>query len=208
MRRAGAACLLLSAALLPGCAGSLLKTRLPAVATYRLDCADCVPESAPGARIDADLAVLRPRVRAGLDSERIAVLYPDRRQDHYADAAWNGSLPVVLQDLLVEAFRRQGAFRSVDADAAPLAARYWLAIRVVDFQAEYAAEGPPVAHVHFVGEIGEAGAGAGRVIANLDAEVRRPAAANRLGEVVAAFDAATDAALHTLVARSVAAIRP
>jgi len=30
----------------------------------------------------ADLAVLRPRVRKGLETDRIAVLYPDRRLDY------------------------------------------------------------------------------------------------------------------------------
>ena len=169
------------------------------------------PEAAP--ELPVDLTVLRPRVRTGLDTDRIAVLYPDRRLSYLADARWSGPLDEVVQDLALQAFRAHAALRNVHADASSFGGGYWLEIEVADFQAEYSARpgeaggidsGAPVVHVHLLGVLG--GSGDRSVLGHFEANERRPAAENRLGAIVEAYDQAVDAALAHLVAETAAAV--
>src|ERR1700730_1911264 len=95
------------------CTGSLFQSKAVPPSIYLLSAppgttaaASSPPAPAPPP-LAADLAVLKPRVRAGLDTDRIAVLYPDRRLDYFADARWSGSLDDVMQDLTVQAFRNR-----------------------------------------------------------------------------------------------------
>ncbi len=95
--------------------------------------------------------MIRPRVRAGLDTDRIAALYPDRRLEYFADARWSGPLDEVIQQLVVQQFHATANLRNVSVEASVFASNYWLEIEVADFQAEYsAAAAPPVVHVHFL----------------------------------------------------------
>jgi len=90
--------------------------------------------------------VIRPRVRAGLDTDRIAALYPDRRLEYFADARWSGPLDEVIQQLVVQQFHATANLRNVSVEASVFASNYWLEIEVADFQAEYSAgAAPPVA---------------------------------------------------------------
>ncbi len=184
-------CSALLALALAGCTGSLFSTHLPPPSVYLLQSA--VDRGAPPP-IAAELAVLKPRVRTGLDSEHIAVLYADRRLDYFATAAWSGPLDRVVQDLAVESLRRRATLRGVEADTSPFAARYWLEIRVSDFQAEYAPAGSaPTVHVRLLARLGESGDR--RVLADFEADVHRPVADDRLTAIVEAFNRAADEAL-------------
>jgi ABC-type uncharacterized transport system auxiliary subunit len=189
---------------LAGC-GSLFHSSAPALTTYQLS----VEPKAAAAPIAADLAVLDPRVRTGLDNDRIAALYPDRRLDYFAAVRWPGPLDEMLQDLTLQAFRGAAALRNVDTDASAFASGYWLEIDVVDFQAEYpdtrASDGEaPTVHVHLVGRIG--GAGDRRLLGEVDAETRQRAASNRVTAIIQAFNEATDAALAKIVAETTATL--
>jgi ABC-type uncharacterized transport system auxiliary subunit len=187
---------------LAGC-GSLFHSNAPAFTTYQLSVTP-KPVAAP---IAADLAVLATRVRSGLDNDRIAALYPDRRLDYFAAARWAGPLDEMLQDLTLQAFRGASALRNVDTDASAFASGYWLEIDVVEFQAEYPdtrAGGPPTVHVHLVGRIG--GAGDRHLLGEFDAETRRAAASNRLTAIVEAYNQAADAALAKIVAETSAVL--
>ena len=65
------------AAALGACTGSFFKSSAPPTSTYLLS---VKPDAQAGAvAIPADLTVLMPRVRTGLDNDRIAALYPDRQ---------------------------------------------------------------------------------------------------------------------------------
>ena len=196
---------LLSTLTLAAC-GSLFHSSAPATTTYQLSVA---PEPA-AAPLAADLTVLAPRVRSGLDSDRIAALYPDRRLDYFAAARWSGPLDEMVEDLTVQAFRRAAALRNVDTDASPFESGYWLEIDVVEFQAEYpntraGADEAPTVHVHLVGRIGAAGDR--RLLGQVDADARQPAAANRLTAVVEAYDRAAGAALSKVVTEATEALR-
>jgi ABC-type uncharacterized transport system auxiliary subunit len=198
-----------------GCTGSLFQSKTPALATYLLS-ADLSPGS-PGAAgaatplagplksVAADLAVQRPRVRAGLETDRIAVLYPDRRLDYFADARWSGPLDQVVQDLTVQAFETGAHLRTVAAESSEFPSGYWLEMQVAEFQAEYAAAGAaPTVNVHLLARLGAAGDR--RVMATFDALARRSAADNRLSDIVDAYERAADSALGQIVAEATRAL--
>ena len=194
-----------------GCAGSLFKTEVAPPTMYLLSIAPPPAAAASGSVREADppfdLAVLKPRVRAGLDTDRIAALYPDRRLDYFADARWSGPLDEVIQDLVVQAFHSRAGLRNVSGDASAFASAYWLEIEVADFQAEYADGGsPPNVHVHFLARIGSSGER--RIIARFEASARQPAAANRLSAIVDAYDRAANEALMQIAAGCAAALAP
>ncbi len=105
---------------LAACAGSLFKNKAAPPTMYML-VGDAAARRRPIRRGDqhlpADLAVLRPRVRAGLDTDRIAALYPDRHMEYFADVRWSGPLDEVLQDLAVQQFHVNPGLRNVSAES-------------------------------------------------------------------------------------------
>ena len=189
---------LLGGLLLAGCTGSLLQSKAPPKTVYLLS----VPGSAAAGEVSVDLAVREPRVRAGLDTDLIAVLYPDRRLDHIAGARWSGPLDAVVQDLALQAFRTGTPGHSVAAEGSAAASGYWLELDVLDFQAEYPpGDAMPGVHVHLAARVVRAADR--RVLGRFDADERAPAAANRVSDIVAAFDQAAGAALDQIVAGTV-----
>jgi cholesterol transport system auxiliary component len=188
---------------LAGCGGSLFQTKAAPPALYLLSAQPAPPAAGTHvARISADLAVLKPRVRAGLDTDRIAALYPDRRLEYFAAARWSGPLDEVIQQLAVQQFRASAGFRSVSVDASVFASDYWLEIEVTNFQAEYsAAAAAPVVHVDFLARVG---ASADRhVLATLEANAEQAASDNRLSAIVDAYNRAADKALAEIIAGTV-----
>jgi cholesterol transport system auxiliary component len=185
---------------LAACGGSLFRSNAPPVSTYQLS----VKSGHPGAEIPADLAVLMPRVRPGLDTDRIAALYSDRRLDYFAGARWSGPLDEVLQDLTLQAFRADAHLRNVHTDASAFNSGYWLEIDVADFQAEYSGvesqgeSGAPTIHVRLLGRVGAAGDR--NVLGQFEADARQPATDNRLAAIVEAYNQAADTALAKIVA--------
>ena len=206
---------LLSILGLAGCGASLFQSRTPVPSVYLLSASGAPPGAAPAAAPAADLAVLKPRVRTGLDTDLIAVLYPDRRLDYFAAARWSGPLDEVIQDLAVQAFRTRSRLRDVHTDASAFGRAYWLEIDVADFQAEYAAGAAdgagaadsavaPTVHVHLLARVGSSGDR--RVLGLFDADRRQPAAQNRLTAIVEAYNQAVDAALGQIVDDTVATL--
>ena len=99
------ASLFVAAAMTLTACGSLFSSKEPAPSLYLLS----VSPGQAGAEIAADLSILRPQVRSGLDTDRIAVLYADRRLDYYAVARWSAPLDEVVQDLALQSFVRTRA---------------------------------------------------------------------------------------------------
>jgi ABC-type uncharacterized transport system auxiliary subunit len=197
---------------LNACTGSLFQSKTTPPTIYLLSAG--VPTGAPAvlasggpaadgpaSEIPLDLAVLKPRLSAGLESDRIAVLYPDRRLDYFADARWNGPLSEVLQDLAVQEFHTRAALRTVSGDASVFASAYWLEIEVTAFQAEYtSAMAAPTVHVHLRARLG--GSRDRHILGQFVANTEQRAAENRLGSIVDAFARAADAALSEIVVRA------
>jgi len=182
---------------LAACVGSLFKNKIAPPTMYALSATPKpAPADPPGAAASSrvDLAVLKPHVRTGLDTDRIAALYPDRHMDYFADVRWSGPLDEVLLDLAVQEFHANAALRNVRADASVFASTYWLEIEVIDFQAEYSpAGGAPTVHVLLQARLGNAADR--RILARFEPDVREAAADNRMSAIVDAYNRAADKAL-------------
>ena len=191
------------------CTGSLFQSKAAPPTIYVLSAKPASADgaagtpgpAAPGAEIPVDLAVLKPRVRTGLETDRIAVLYPDRRLDYFADARWSGTLGEVLQDLAVQEFHFHAQLHTVSGDTSVFASAYWLEIEVTDFQAEYGSgAAAPIVRVHFLARLGRS---ADRLIlGQFEASAQQPATENRLTAIVDAYAHAADAAMMDLVAQA------
>jgi cholesterol transport system auxiliary component len=184
-----------AALLAAGCAG--LHSSEQATQVYTLEPA----WPATPARVTATvtLQVPRPLAAPGLDTNRIALTRGAQRLDYYAASSWPGPLPDFLQSLALDALRASGRFRAVQADTVAFAADQVLQIEVRRCQAEYAGDGPPVAHVQLVATLGQRSDRS--LIAGVSAESTAPAAENRMQAVVAAFQRALSEALGQLVAQ-------
>jgi cholesterol transport system auxiliary component len=145
------------------------------------------------------LAIARPVAASGLDTDRIAVLRADGRFDAFSASRWAGNLPDVLQTALIDTQRASGSWRAVFADTAPFSTEQLLQIEVRQFQAEYGASGPPVVHVTLEGTLGQRSKR--EVLRTLHAESRVSAKEDRMGPVIAAFNAALADALVQLRAQ-------
>jgi cholesterol transport system auxiliary component len=196
---------MISSLALTACGGSFFQSKAPPTAAYLLS----VSPAPAGAEIPADLAVLKPRVQTGLDTDLIAALYPDRRLDYFAGARWSGRLDEVMQDLVLQAFRVRANLRNVHAGVSAFGGGYWLEIDVADFQAEYSANlgagemAAPTIHVRLWGRVGGPDR---RMLGRFEADVRQPASDNRLAAIVAAYNAAADTAMAKIVEDTAAAL--
>lgn len=195
---------------LAGC-GSLFKNQTAPPTMYWLSAAQppgaaaqVGPADAAGVPL-ADLAVLKPRVRAGLDTDRVAALYPDRRLEYFADVRWSGPLDEVLQDLAVQTLHSHPGMRNVSSDISAFPSAYWLEIEVVDFQAEYGApDAAPTIHVHLLARVGNS---ANRhILGRFEPDVREAAAANRMSAIVDAYNHAAGKALNEIAVAAGAAL--
>jgi cholesterol transport system auxiliary component len=192
-------CLALALCLTIGGCGGLTR-EAPAPISYRLT----APEIAAGEPLPADLLVAVPTAAPGLEGERIAASYPDRRLDYYAGARWGAELPAVVQSLLVESFRGSGRLRAVQGASAPFRVSHVLQVEVVRFEARYSGSGAPTVNVTLAATLGRRQGGV--VLGSFTASAEVPATADRLGAIAAAFDAAWGSAATELVARTLDAV--
>ena len=203
--------LLLALLPLAGC-GSLSKNKAAPPTMYWLSATPPAGAAEPQAaaadepKRRGDLAVLKPRVRAGLDTDRVAALYPDRRLEYFADVRWSGPLDEVLQDLAVQEFHSQPGLRNVSTDLSAFPSAYWLEIEVVDFQAEYTApNAAPTVHVHLLAQIGSS---ADRhILGRFEPDVHQAAAANRMSAIIDAYNRAAGNALAEIAAGAASALK-
>jgi ABC-type uncharacterized transport system auxiliary subunit len=193
---------LLAVLLAAGCASGAFESDQPYQQLYVLAGS---PAQATPPTLPVDLSVAQPQVRPGLDTDRIAVLYPDRRLDYFAASRWGGPTDAVVQSLLVESLRNSAGLRSVQGDVSTFVPEYILQTEITDFQAEYTGEGAiPEVHVQFIVTVGRLMDG--RPLASFVAEARVPAESNNLRAVVAAFEKASQQAASTVVEQTRSAV--
>lgn len=185
---------------LPGC-GSLLESSMPAIQSYVLR----LPErSAPAATVTsgATVRVRRPEPGPGLDSDRIALLRSDQRFDFYTASRWAAPAPDIVEDVILDRLRGSGLFSSVFDDASPYLPQYELRCGLSRFESDYTSEGSragggaPTAQVALDCTFGRHRDRA--LLANFTARGSARAADDRLGAIVAAFEAAATAAMTEL----------
>lgn len=193
---------LLAVLLATGCASGAFESDQPYQQLYVLAGS---PAQATAPTLPVDLSVAQPQVRPGLDTDRIAVLYPDRRLDYFAASRWGGPTDAVVQSLLIESLRNGAGLRSVQGDVSTFAPEYVLQTEVTDFQAEYTDGGNvPQVHVQFIVTVGRLMDR--RPIASFVAAASVSAESNNLSAVVAAFEKASQQAATTVVEQTRSAV--
>ena len=191
-------------ALMAGCSGFHSNEAAPQI--YVL-AAPAPPAGAVASAIDtagagshsATLQVLRPLAAPGLDTDQIALVRDAQRLDYYAASNWPAPLPDLLQTLAVDALRAAGHFRAVQPDATAFAADQVLQIEIRHCEVEYSTDGTPTVHVQLLATLGQRSDRA--LLESVSAESSKPAAANRMQSVIAAFQDAVGDALNQLAAR-------
>ena len=162
--------------------------------------------AAEGTATGASVRVGRPVAGPGLDTPRIMLVQADHRMNFFADSRWPAATPDLIGALTVQTLRGSGVWPSVEDTSSPFPSNYLLQIAVRRFEADYAA-GTEAPEVHVVLDC-IVGRREGReVIATFVASGSAQAAANRLGEVVSAFEQATGLALQTLSQQTAQAVR-
>ncbi len=156
------------------------------------------------AAVTGVLSVMRPVVQPGLDLDRIAVIRASNELHYYASSRWGETLPRVLSSLLVESLAgAQGFGTVVAAERAAVPSDYELLLTVRRFEAQEAGRGAPTAQVKI--ECLLAAGNPRRVLGRCDTEISEPAAANRMGEIVAALERAAQKAIAEIRTKAVAA---
>ena len=194
-------------AVLPGC-GSLLETTMPAPQAYVLRLAPrtvAVQAANPGS-----LLVQRPEAGPGLASENIALLRSGQRFDFYAASRWAAPAPDLVESVLVDQLRATGLFAAVFDDSSPYAPTYNLRCGMRRFEADYTSGGnSPTVQVALDCTFGRHRDRA--LLASFTAQGSAAVSEDRLGAVVAGFEAATAAAVAEMerqVAEALASEKP
>lgn len=156
-------------------------------------------QATQGAKVDWALSIALPDASAGLDSQRIAILRPPANMDYYADAEWPDHLPVLVQNILLQAFEESGRIEAVAPDTDGVRADYILSTDLRDFEARYdQPDGVPVAVVRIGARL--VGAVKRNIAGHFDAAEEVPASQNSVEAAVAALDEALARALAKIVA--------
>lgn len=189
---------------LTGCStGSLFDSDTPVPQNYVL--APAPAASADASPAPVDVAITRPDLAPGLDTDRIAVLN-ERQLDYYRGVRWGSRAIEMIQTLVVDSLEDQRLFRSVTPEQTRVAGDYVLDLQVRDFQAEYTASATaPTVHIALVGRLIRVIDR--KLVATVSADAKTQANEDRLREVLAAFERTSHEAildLGTQVSRVIA----
>lgn len=185
-----------------GCVSGAFDSELPPQHVYVLS--PLPAENPEGGPLTIGLTVARPTARPGLDTDRIALLQPDRRLDYYAGARWGAETPAVLQDLLIQSLRNTRRLSTVQGELSPFVSEYVLQMDIADFQAEYGAGANPVVHVSLVCTVGRVRDR--KPLADFTASATAAASENTLTATVEAFEAASQQAAKVAVSETLNAL--
>ncbi len=114
------------------------------------------PRSGFGAglpRVQWNLEVPAPISPQGLNTARIALRRSTVTLEYYAGVNWVDIAPEMVQTLLIQSFENSGAIAGVTRDATRVRPDYLLLTELRDFQADYDAAGPPLAHVRIMARL-------------------------------------------------------
>jgi len=167
--------------------GGLLETTIPPPQTYLLRLP--ARAGASGAPASGSVRVQRPEAGPGLNTDHIVLLRSERRLDVYSAARWAEAAPDLLESIMVDQLRGSGLFTAVFDDATPYAPKYNLRCGLTRFEADYTGGRNPTVQVTLDCTFGRHRDRA--LLGNFIASGSAVANDDRLGDVVAAFEAAT-----------------
>jgi len=152
------------------------------------------------------LIVDTPTAAAHLNSGRIALQMTPTSSDYYARSAWIDRAPLMVQTRAIESFENTRRIVGVGRDPVAVRANYVLQTELREFQAEYFHGGAPIAHVRVIA----------RLVRMPDRQIVGAAAfarcyrakADKIPDVVKAFDEALGSVLKRLVAWTLTAAPP
>jgi len=193
----------LAATALAGCSGGL-HSDSPATQVYVLR-ASPHPQAATKTPT-ASIHVSRPMAGPGLDSDHIVLVQPDHKMSYYVASRWPADLPAVVESLAADTLRTSGEWATVQDSGSAFASDYMLQIVIRRFEADYSdGSGAPKVRVVLDCTVGRR---AGReVIGSFVAEGSAAAAANRLADVVGAFEDAANHALSDIAVHTAQAVQ-
>lgn len=194
---------MLSLSLAAGCTG-LFHSSSKAEQTYFLR-ATATPVAA-GTPLPAALRVGAPGANPGLDTTHIVLVQPDHRMGVYAGSRWPAPAPALVGALTVQTLRASGDWASVQDAASPFPSDFLLQLTLRRFEADYGSEAAaPEVHVVLDAVLGRRNAS--DVVGSFEVTGTATASANRMGEVVSAFEQATNLALAALAQQTLTLVR-
>lgn len=191
-----------------GCSG--LRSHAPATQVYMLRAAP--PVQAGSAQSDAaptpasSLRVQRPLAGPGLSSDHIVLVQSDHRMSFYQGSRWPADLPDVVEALAVDTLRTAGNWTTVQDSSSAFTSEYLLQIVIRSFEADYT-NGSEAPEAHVVLDCSVGRRTSREVLMSFVAQGSATARANRLSEVVAAFEVASAQALAIVAERSAQALQ-
>ena len=154
--------------------------------------------------VDWQLVLETPTADAGLNTTRVALQRSPFRLEYFARSSWTDRAPLMIQTLMIESFENSGKIISVGRRGAlGLRADFVLETELREFQAEYFHDGLPQARVALTTKMIEMPQRG--IIASRTFNRSVPAEADRLDDVIVAFDQALGKVLRDLVEWTLAA---
>ncbi len=84
-----------------------------------------------------NLQVTTPQMASGLSGSQVALIYNDIHLDYYSSIKWSEKLEEMILDRLQQSLQRSQKYKTVIDNKVKVAPDYFLAVQVLDFQAEY-----------------------------------------------------------------------
>ena len=167
---------------LAGCASLLTDSPKP---LFQLTPKSTFPVGLP--RMQGQLLVDLPLAPGGLDTNRIALSRSPVSLDYFADGEWTDPAPRLVQTELLESFENSHTVTALDRETIGLSADLVLKSELRHFEAVYdSSNGPP--QVWVVLNVRLVKMPQRQIIAEESFESKEPASANRLNDIVLAFD--------------------
>lgn len=150
-----------------------------------------------------ELVVELPKTRGTLDSERIMIRPSTLQTQYLPDAVWGDTVPVTVQRLLVESLGAYDSFTHVGR--APLGASgdHAMLTEIKDFNAEVAGNGALIRLTVDAQMVREMDA---RIVSRGQFTASAPAASTRTGDLIPAFDAASQDLIAQMTAWGLRAV--
>lgn len=178
---------------LAGCSSLLTDPPKP---LFQLTPKSTYPAGMP--HLSGQLLIDVPLAPAGLDTSRIALSRSPVSLDYFADGEWTDRTPRLVQTALLESFENSRTVSAIDRETIGLGADLVLKPELRHFEAVYdSPDGVPQIWVLLNARLVKMPER--KIIAQQSFEARYPAAANKIGDIVVAFDEALGKVMKELV---------
>lgn len=185
--------LLLVSATLVACSALGGKRESYAVYSPKLE----MPSRTDAGTVNWQLLIDTPRASNALDSVNIAVMPTPGLLEIYPAARWSDPAPILLRNLIVQAFDTDGRIAGVSAMDAGLSGDFAVGIDLHDFQIELQADASAQASIRITAKLYDRNSN--RIVATEAFSANTPADSRNVGSAVSAFEAAINQLLPQLV---------